>query len=464
MSIMSVFFPFAISAIFVCFVAGTGFVFHRYLESGRLQPPKSSRLILILEMAILFLSVYFRLFFAILSPDGDSVYFTSIIHSLLEKPFTGLYARSGITYPPLFNYTFYLLGHLMQFLGIPIHWSYRSFIFFIKLPGICCEFLMALLIYRAAVRSSRTGASGAQPLPGSRSRIIALALILLNPGYIFITSYISQVDAIYSFFMLLTLYLILKRRLKTAYFSFAAAILFKFQAIFITPVIIFAIIQQVFLENFSWKRFFSHLSAGLCAIACMGASYLPFVYDFKEHAFCEGGMFLNFTSSLESYGFASQNAYNFWTLIGYNLKYSSSRFGPFTCDTWNVIFIVLLVALSSVLFYLARNRSDILPLLAALLTSGTFCFAVKMMSRYLYPAVILLILGYAVRPTIQRLICAVSFSVAFFLGTFFTYQIYPLERYSESLLLPRILSLFVLLSFGFLVWTILRESAEKRRP
>lgn len=456
-------FSFVLSAVFVCFVSGTAFAFHRYLEKGRLNPAKSSRPILVLEMAILFLSVYFRLFLAILSPDGDSVYFMSIIHSLLEEPFAGLYARSGITYPPLFNYTFYLLGRLMQLLGIPIHWSYRSFILFIKLPGICCEFLMAALISRMAITSSGTDSSGDQkPFPGIGSRVIALAMILLNPGYIFITSYISQVDAIYSLFMMLTLCLILERRLKTAYFSFAAAILFKFQAVFITPVLIFAIIQQVFWENFSWKRFFSHLCAGLSAIACMGISYLPFVYDFKKQAFCEGGMFLNFTSSLESYGYASHNAYNFWTLIGYNFKYSSSKLGPLTCDTWNLIFILLLVAFSSALFAAARKERDILPLLAALLTSGTFCFAVKMMSRYLYPTVILLILGYAVRPTLRRLICALSFSVVFFLGTFFTYRIYPPKKYLEGYAMSRLISLLLLLSFGFLIRTIWCERNGNR--
>ncbi len=460
---MYTFFSLAISAFFVCFIIGTAFTFQKYLENGNVQLPKASRLMLVLEMAILFLSVYLRLFLAILSPDGDSAYFTAIIRSLLEKPWSGLYARSGITYPPLFNYTFYLLGLLMQILGIPLHWSYRSFVFFVKLPSICCEFLMALLIYRIAAKFTGESIPNTQGiLPCRGSHIIALALILLNPGCIFITSYISQVDAIYSFFMLLTLYLILNRRLKTAYFSFASAILFKFQTIFITPVLIFAIIQQVFLENFNWKRFFSHLCAGLSAIACMAISYLPFVYDFKKRAFCEGGMFLNFTSSLESYGYASQNAYNFWTLLGYNYRYSSSKLGPLTCDTWNIIFILLLVALSSALFVAARKERDILPLLAALLTSGTFCFAVKMMARYLYPAVIFLILAYAMRPTLRRLICALSFSITFFLGMFFTYRIYPPKRYYEGFLASRLISLLLLLSFGFLIRTIWCERNGNR--
>lgn len=412
-------------------------------------PRPSDHVIFFLEMAIIALSLYLSLFLSILTPRGDSAYFATVIAKLLDEPFSGFYTHSGITYPPLFNYLFYLLGLFLRHFGIPIDCTYRSFVFFIKLPGICCEFLMAALIYQLAKKYTE-----------DTPRIIILFLVLLNPGYLFITCYISQVDALYTFFMLLTLYLIYIRRLRTSYFAFAAAILFKFQAIFITPVLIFAIINQVFLHDFGWKKFFAHLGSGLLAIACMALSYLPFAYDFSFGATSQG-ILENFTSSVASYGYASQNAYNFWTLIGYNWYKANTFLGPFPCNTWGTIFIILLVFLSILLFWKNRHDTSIYPQLAALLVSGTFCFSVKMMARYLYPAIILLIFGYTLKPTLKRLTCAVSFSIAFFLASTFNYMVYPHRLYSRSLVLPYVISFYVLACFFFLVYTIWSEGKSE---
>lgn len=402
--------------------------------------------VFILELGILSISLYLHLFLAVLSPIGDSTYFAKIMTRLTTEEFFGFYDRMGITYPPLFNYLFWGLGKILQFLQIPFSRTSRAFVFCIKLPGILCEFLMAGIIYH----ESRRYLSEIQSVQ-------ALVLILLNPGYLFITSYICQVDALYSFFIFLTIYLIIKKRMSWSYFSFAAAILLKFQAIFITPVLIFAIIDQVLLHNFCWKRFWRHCFTGLTAIACMALSYLPFIYDFKNHSFSSGGISHNFTSSIASYGKASQNAYNFWTLTGYNEVPHSALLGPLSCHTWGTLFLILLVALSTLFFFKSRGHLTIYPMLAALLVAGTYCFAIKMMSRYLYPAIILLILGYIMKPTRERFLCAFSFSIGFFLVVGFDYLIYPWKTYHRGLVLPYIISAYVILCFVFLLYTIWKE-------
>ncbi|MGN0291795.1 MAG: hypothetical protein ACI4C5_07675 [Lachnospiraceae bacterium] len=408
-----------------------------------------SKNIFYFELIILSLSLYLHLFLAILSPIGDSRYFAQIMTQLTTEDFFGFYETKGITYPPLFNYLFYFYGNILRMVGIPFDKTVRTFVFCVKIPGIFCEFMMAGLIYRISKKYLT-----------DNQRIIALFLILLNPGYLFITSYICQIDALYSFFIFLTLYLIVEKHLKLSYFSFAAAILLKFQSVFITPVLIFAIIDQVILNDFNWKRFFTHLGTGLSAIACMAVSYLPFIYDFENHVSSEGGLTYNFTSSIASYGKASQNAYNFWTLTGYNEIPISESFGPFSCNTWGTLFLIILVALS-VFFYL-RKRDDIAmyPMLAALLVSGTYCFAVKMMSRYLYPAIILLLLGYVMKPTLQRLLCTISFTIGFFLVVGFDYLVYPWKSYTKDLILPYLISFYVIVCFGLLFYTLWKETSH----
>lgn len=404
----------------------------------------------IIELTILSLSIYLHLFLAILTPYGDSVYFTSVLNHLVDGEFFGFYDRMGITYPPLFNYLFYLLANLLRLLGLPFDWRLRPFIFAIKLPGILCEFLMTALIFRSINKKFC-----------SSQRPTVLFLILLNPGYLLVTSYICQVDALYSLFVLLTVWCIVNKKLKTGYFCFAAGILFKFQTLFVAPILIFAIIDQVILHDFSWKRFFSHLFTGLTAISCMILCYLPFIYDFKSGSSGEHSLTYNFTSSVTGYGRSSTNAYNFWTLLGFNLKYDSNSFGPFSCSTWGTIFIICIVVFACILFVKNSFDSDIYPLLAAFLVSGIFCFSVRMMARYLYPAIVLLIFAYALKPSLKRFFCTLLFSLAFFLNVWCDYLVYPYTAYHKGLVLPYVISAFMLLCFFLLSYTLVTEISGK---
>lgn len=398
------------------------------------------------KLVILSVSIYFNLFLSVLSPIGDTSDFIVMMEKLTKQGFYGYYQGGGIQYPPLFQYLFYLMAQAMRFLNIPFDRTYRLYVFCVKLPCIICIFLMAFLIYRTVKKHAKEG-----------QQILILFLTLLNPGYFLVTSYICQVDALYICLMLLTVCLVVNRRLKLSYFSFAAAVLFKFQAVFITPVLIFAILDQVILHDFSWKRFLRHLLTGISAIALMAASYLPFIYDFETGEFASGGFAQNFANSIQSFGKASQNAYNFWTLAGYNEVPHSKLFGPLTCHTWGTVFIFLVVLLSAYLWYGRREDSSIYPMLGALLVCGTYCFAVKMMSRYLYPALPLLFLGYAQRPTKKRLISSISLSVGFFLAAGFDYLVYPWRSYTKELIWPYIVSFYVILCFLFLVYTIWSE-------
>lgn len=404
--------------------------------------------VLMTEAAIFGLSLYLNLLLGILTATGDSYFFVTVMTRFTKSdtPFAGFYANGGISYPPLFNYIYYVLSQILKLFHIPIGYTNEAFIFSVKLPGILCEFFMAGLLYRYAKKNLSYG----QTIP-------VLLLTLLNPAYLLITAYICQIDALYVFFMLVTILSIYEKKLKLSYFTFAAATLCKFQAIFITPVMIYAIINEVFLHDFSWKKFWKHLLAGLSAILCMFLSYLPFVWNFSSHTFYKGGVTVNLTNSLKSYGLASQNAYNFWNLLGYNYLPEDLYFGPLTCEAWGTIFIVLLVLLCSVLFYLHRNSPDIYPMLGAVLVSGTICFATRMMARYLYPAIPFLILGFLLKPTRRRFLCALAFTVALFLLNSFDYLIYPIDLYSAQLILPKIISIYMLGCFCFLVHTIFIE-------
>lgn len=250
--------------IFFCILyVSAAIFFYRYFSSSNI----SSKKIFAAELIILFISIYLYLYLSILSPNGDSVFIKNLINSLTYEGFSGFYDNAGITYPPLFNYLYYVIGKILIMCGIPLSWTYRSFIFVVKLPCICCIFGAIYIIYRNVQKN----------IPENK-RILPLFLMLFNPGYILVTAYICQFDALYSLFVLLTIDLLLNHHLKMAYFTFTASILFKFQALFIGPILLLAIIDQVILNNFS-ETFFS-ASCNRTYRHCMHDIKLPSIYKF----------------------------------------------------------------------------------------------------------------------------------------------------------------------------------------
>lgn len=413
----------------------------------------SENTIFLVEVVIFSVSLYLNLTFGISNYSGDSSYFVSVVSRLSGEshPFAGLYANNAIIYPPLFYYLYYPISKIIIGLHIPVSNVSQAFILCIKFPAIVCEFAIAYILYCMAKHTLK-----------KEQAIPVLLLTLLNPAFLFVTAFISQIDAIYVFFVFLTVWLLYHHRLKSAYFAFAAGIMFKFQTIFITPAVFYTIIHDVFMHDFNWKKFWTNLLCGLSAIFLMFVCYLPFVWDRANHAMYEGSVISNFTNSLKSYGFASQNTYNLWTLLGYNFLSQELSFGPLTCHMWGTIFIIVFVLLSMIAFCIYREDNGKLPLLAALLVSGTVCFATKMMPRYLYPAVVLLILGYVIQPTIKRFICAANFTICFFLLTFSDYIIYPRWKFSNELIWPKVVSVYFIACVAFLIYTVFREPCARK--
>ena len=408
-------------------------------------------------LLILTAALFLRLPCMLLNHDGDLQYFMNASEEFLHQGFYGFFRRWDIVYPPFFEYLLFIIGKLSSALGITFVYGSKLTTFIFKIPGVLCDLLTGWALYHMA--HSRWA-----KLQYAETLGLTLSLLyLFSPVTILDSAYIGQVDSIYSLFMLLTVYLICTKRLELSYFTFAAGFLFKYQIIFITPVLIFGIIHQVILTDFSWKRFFHHLWTGLAAIGCILLAYLPFLYQPSTGEFRPGDFFLTFGNSLGSYGRASLNAYNFWTLAGYNLMDENTAFGPFSCRTWGTIVIAALVCASIALFLKYRRDTSAYPMIGAFLIFGMYCFSTKMMGRYLFPALGLLFLGFVLNPNRQRFLCALFPTNLLFCCIVLDYLYYPYSAYRPELLMPRIMSVLVLGCFGFLVWTMVGEIRGKPR-
>ena len=313
---------------------------------------------------------------------GDMGAFISWMKGLQEDGFSGFYTKHGLAYPPLHIFTVYILGIFNSALGFADNSMLQ--ILLLKSPALICDVLTAGLIYIIAAKhmSRKAGLAGC-------------FIYLLNPAAIFISSVWGQMDSIYTFFIVLMCYLVTEKKLKAAYFAFAASILFKYQGVIFAPVIICAILDQVILNKCTVKKFFSHLLVGLSAILAMVLLHLPFF----SGTTAEQSISESYGSAFSSYAYCSVNAYNFWAMLGLNWHTQEDTFLSITYNHWGTIAIVSLVIVSIVysLFARKKNITNRYFVIGTFVISTMFIYSVRMHERYLFPAIPLVLGAFLVK-------------------------------------------------------------------
>lgn len=337
-------------------------------------------------------------------------------------------------YPPGYMYILYVIGWLRSIFHIS--WDSVVSIVMTKTPAILADLGVGYLIYKAA--SKRFKESGAALLS---------AAYLFCPAVFLDSAVWGQTDGVFTFFVVLMCYLITGKRLIPSYFVFAVAILIKPQSLIFTPVLIFGIIDQVFLEDFNWMKFWKNLGLGLLAIAMIGLLMMP--YGFQE-------ALAQYKDTVGSYEYASVNAYNFWTLCGLNwASQDGIKFG-LSYQTWGTVFIVLTVAAAAFISFRCKKTESKYYYLGAFIVTCVFLFSVRMHERYIFPAMALLVMAYALRPRrdLYLLYSFISFygfyNIAHVLFVFDGANYDPLEPVMLAI------SFLGILVFGFLVYVTIR--------
>ena len=149
-------------------------------------------------------------------------------------------------------------------------------------------------------------------------------------------------------------------------------------------------------------------------------------------------VFAQYTSTLGSYPYASVNAYNFWALFGLSWTPQETKFLFFSCKTWGVIVILLIVIVS--LFIGLKNKEDNASyfVTGAFIIATMFVFSVRMHERYLYPVLVLILFAYLHKPAKQLYLCYGAFTVLHFYNTahvMFYYDPANYDREAPAILL-----------------------------
>ncbi len=337
--------------------------------------------------------------------DTDMSCFTAWSDMIFKDGISSFYTSASFhDYPPGYMYILYIIGAVKSLFNP----QEGALYLLIKFPSIVIDLLSGIFIYKLAKKKFSDAVSA-----------IFAALYVFNPAVILNSSLWGQVDTVYTILAVLMIYFISEKRMIPSYFIFALCIFVKPQAFIFTPLIIYGIIENVFLPKFNKDAFFKNLLWGLCAIAALVIIALPFGLN---------NVIGQYTATLASYPYKTINAFNFWCAFGQNWVglTTASNIAGYAA-------LVLIVAYCTYIFFKSKSKGKYF-FIGALLSVSTFMLSVKMHERYAFPAMLLLLMAFMTTENIHEYVFYGIASLSQFFASAWVLFIYQqdINKYFKS--------------------------------
>lgn len=339
--------------------------------------------------------------------------------------FADFYSPDVFTdYPPGYMYVLYVVGAIMS--ALKTEYLSGLSLLLLKMPAILCDLASGYIIYRVASKKFNRNTS-----------LILSAAYLFNPAVFINSSMWGQVDAVFTLALLLLCLLLTEGKTIPAYFVFAIGVLMKPQMLIFTPLVLFGIYEHVFAKNFEWKKFFINLFSGLGAIVCMLLAAAPYGLD---------TVLKQYGTTLGSYPYISVNAYNFWSFRGLNWASQDKSVLSLTYGQLGTVVIVLLTLISAYIFVRKINCAERYFASGAFIIVTMFLFSVRMHERYLFPAMMLLLLTFLTSNKRPYFTTYIAISAGHFLNVWHVLFYYDPHNYNAKA--PAIIFISLLLLAG----------------
>ena len=399
-----------------------------------LSEPRGRAVVVIL---VLLASLVLRIILFRMQGYGcDLGLFGAWYNSAAENGLPAFYDKTGFCdYPPFNIYLFWIFGNLSHAIGE------GSLPFLIKLPANLFDIATAYLIFRFLRQKFSFKVS-----------LAVMALYAFNPATIYDLAVWGQMDSIYTFFMVASLYSALRSKYELSGGLLALSILTKPQGVILLPVLAYLI-----LRNGGWQR---ALSSATAFGAIVFLVILPFNWD-NPIAFL-----VDRYAGYDLYKYTSCNAYNTWALFGLWKSDIVSHLG-LTYQQWGII--AFFPFLAFVMWQLHRKYEPRSVIFAVfLIMFGFFMLMTRMHERYLFPVLALLALGWYTRFTLWIYIglTATYLAMLIFVLSYLKRWAYILGRWSIDVLSPENISVDVLapaniILFALSIWCFYRMQRSK---
>jgi Gpi18-like mannosyltransferase len=296
---------------------------------------------------------------------GDLAAFASWFKAAAEHGPLVFYQVIYCDYPPFNVYIFWAFGSLGRWLSL---FGSPTLVYILKLPSTLFDTATAGLIFVFLRKRLSFDFS-----------LLTTSFYAFNPSTIFNGSIWGQFDAIYTFFLIASLMLILDSKPKLSVAAFTVAALAKPQSIALAPLIVFLLVRKK-----SWKTMAASVltSAALILIVSAPVS-LNNLADFLVNIYLKG---------YQSYPYTSVNAFNLWALGGL-WKSDAQTFLSLDLFKAGWILFGALVAFSLFNLYRTSQRADktshtlevSVLFTAFVLLFGFFMLPTRIHERYLFP-------------------------------------------------------------------------------
>ncbi len=356
-------------------------------------------------------------------------------------------------YPPAYMYVLWFIGGLKS--TFDLEFDSYTYELLIKLPAILADLFAACFIYFIAVKE---GAKRKEPTDSKLTdfaaytpSLVALAYVL-NPAAILDSAVWGQVDSVLALLVILSIYLLYTKKYLGASLVYVLAILTKPQALMFAPVYMYAFFMYLKRYRFSVIAFVQLI---LWFLSCaMLAALIVMPFAFTPEGFTFSPVIDQFTETLSQYAYTTVNAYNIYALFGLNWVSIETKFLFFTYDTWGLIFLVIIVAVSLLIMFKSKGRSRIF-IGAAFINIATFMLSVKMHERYAFTALALLIISYVMSRDKRFLYLYWGFTLAFFMNYVDVLRV-SLSGFDYSIIgtTARILAVPCVAMFGYLIYVV----------
>ena len=319
---------------------------------------------------------------------------------LSKNKFRDFYEASGNgDYPPGYLYVLWFLTKIKNL--FKVKYGSKMAFFIIKSVPIIFDLVTGVFLYKIASKKFNNVVS-----------YCILFIYLFNPCVILNSSVWGQVDSVFIFGILLMCYYATTNKSYLCYIMYTIAILIKPQAIMFTPVIMAVFAQEVFINTkgkklltFRKDVFISHIAWIFSSLCLFFVTCLPFglIRVLKQY-----------TDTMGSYQYASVNAYNLWAMLGLNWASQDGTVFGIQYQQWGTVFIVAICLIALFIWLTKLKDKNRYVVIAIFISAAMFTFAVRMHERYVYPAVILLLLLFILNKHLNVLLLYFTYSIAHF--------------------------------------------------
>lgn len=369
--------------------------------------------------------------------------FTGWSDGLYQDGLRSFYLSDGFhDYPPGYVYVMYILGAIKNIFAI----AGKGEWLLIKLPSILADLGIGYFIYKVAKKTY-----------SNKNAALLAGLFVINPVVILNSSLWGQVDSVLTLFCLMSIYFIAEKRYGASFYSFAAAFLVKPQAVFFAPVIIFALIEDIFLQDgYKKDKLIEVIKKAAIAIAGMFILFMPFGRN-PIHGISV--IISQYIETMGQYNYLTVNAFNLYGAIGGNWTALSPLMSIF-----GYLMIACVVAFAGIVFFRSSSPQKYY-ISAFIVVFGVFMLSVKMHERYAFPAIAMLLMVLVSAPTTKNFIGYALFSMSQFFNIawiLFIYEQNPGAHFKSATV--TVASLLNIILFGWMIYEYYNSTKNSETP